>query len=145
MDKKRQEYKQQMVDMSVDIDRQDQRLGEYNLKVTLANRSANPLTIYQHALPWVGWYSMLLIAVKTDVAGSVIEKTLPIDDPGPARTTIEPDEALEGEISLVLRFPTFLEDLKDRDILVFWSYQFKAIDDVPLPRVGGYVLIPKLP
>ncbi len=128
----------------MDIDRQDQRLGEYNLKIMLTNRSKNFLTIYQHSLPWVGWYSMLLIAVKMDVAGSVIEKALPIDDSGPVRTTIEPDEILEGKISLVLRFSTFLEALKDRDILVFWSYQVKPIDEVPLPRVGSYVLIPKL-
>ncbi len=87
---------------------------------------------------------MLLIAVKTDVLGTALDKSALIDDPGPASITIKPDETLTGKIPLARRFPGFLEALKDRDVIVFWSYQFQPIDAAPLKRVGGYVLFPKV-
>ena len=132
------------MDPSVEIDVQGQSDPEYSLNITLTNRSPEPLVIYQHSLPWVGWNSMLLIAVKTDVLGTALDKSALIDDPGPASITIKPDETLTGKIPLARRFPGFLEALKDRDVIVFWSYQFQPIDAAPLKRVGGYVLFPKV-
>ena len=128
----------------VDIPVELQGIREFNLHVTLTNRSGKPLTIYQHSLPWVGWYSILLTAVKTDALGTVIEKSLIIDDPGPGRITIKPGETLTGKIPLVSRFPDLLNALKERDVIIFWSYQLEAIDAPPFQRTGGYVLLPKL-
>jgi hypothetical protein len=141
---KSQRKERKTMDASVEIDVQGQSGPEYVLNITLTNSSSEPLTIYQHSLPWVGWYSMILIAVKTDAPGTVIDKVSPIDDPGPARLTIKPGETLEGKISLVSRFPGFAEALKERDVIVFWSYQFQPIDAAPLKRVGGYVVFPKV-
>jgi hypothetical protein len=132
------------LDLTVPIHVQGQRSPECSLIVKLTNKSSEPLMVYQHSLPWLGWHSMLLIAVKTDALGTTIDKYSPIDDPGPARITIKPGETLAGKISLIGRFPGFLEALKVRDVVVFWSYQFQPIDAAPSKRVGGYVLFPKV-
>jgi hypothetical protein len=136
---------QKIIGSSVEINVQGQSSPEYALHVTLTSKSTEPVTLYEYSLPWKGWYSILLVAVKTDAQGTPIDKSFPIDDPGPARITIEPGETLTGKISLISRFPGFLEALKDWDIIVFWSYQLQPIDAAPLQRVGGYVLFPKLP
>lgn len=136
--------KSKIADNSNIMDISVERSSEFDLHVTLTNRSGEPLTIYQHSLPWVGWYSILLTAVKTDALGTVVEKSLIIDDPGPGRITIKPDETLTGKIPLVSRFPDLLNALKERDVIIFWSYQLKPIDAEPFQRRGGYVLLPKL-
>jgi len=117
---------------------------EYSLDIALTNRSAESITIYTHSLPWVGWDSMMLIAAKTDAVGTIIGKNTPIDDPGVDRITIKQNETLTGKISLVDKFPGFMEAIKDRDVIVFWSYQIQPIDKPTLSRMGGFVLFPKL-
>ena len=47
------------------------------LRIELTNRSRQPVTVYEHSLPWVGLHSLLLLAVSADALGSPIEKTLP--------------------------------------------------------------------
>lgn len=145
MNPKNQKQELETVDVSVELDPQGQETLEYGLKVTLTNRSIEPLTVYHHSLPWAGWNSLLLVAVKTDTPGTVIGKSQIIDDPGPDRITIKPGETLAGHISLVSRFPDLLKALEDRDVIVFWSYQFQPIDAPPLKRVSGHVLLSKLP
>jgi hypothetical protein len=119
--------------------------GEWVLDVQLTNQSSKPLTVYQHSLPWEGWDSMILIAVKADALGTRLEHPLPIDDPGPTKITIKPEETRKGTISLVKRFPNLAEALKARDVILFWSYQLEPIDAKPLDRMGGWLLIRKQP
>jgi|ERR1044072_1052562 hypothetical protein len=133
------------MEASVDIDVKELTSPDNRLQITLTNRSSEPVETYEHALPWVGQYSILLIAAKTDAAGTILQKNLPVDDPGPATTTIQPGGTLTGEILLANRFPEFLQALKERDIVVFWSYQFQRVDGVPTQRVGGSVTFSKLP
>lgn len=102
------------------------------------------MTVYEHSLPWVGHYSMLLIAAKTDAVGSILEKVSPVDDPGPTTITLQTGETSAGKIHLASRFPGLLDALKDRDVIVFWSYRFQPIDMAPLQRAAGHVLFPKL-
>lgn len=144
MNQARKEQELKTVDVSVELDRQSMSFREYNLNVTLTDRSGKALTIYRHSLPWVGWYSLLLTAVRTDALGTVIEKRSVIDDPGPGKITIKPGETLTGKISLVDRFPGILKALEDRDVIVFWSYQLNPVDAAPCQRQSGYVLLPKL-
>lgn len=141
-DHQKQQFK--TVDLSVELELSGKSSTDYYLIITLTNNSVEPLTIYQHSLPWIGWYSMLLFAFKIDAVGTMINKTSPIDDPGPSRTTIQPNESLLGKLSLVSRFPDLPKALQDRDVIIFWSYQFQPIDAAPLQREGGYMLIPKL-
>ena len=131
------------VDISVELDRKGLSSSEYDLNVAVTNKSAEPITIYRHSLPWVGWNSILLVAVKTNVLGTVLEKRPLIDDPGPERVTIKPGEMLAGQILLTNRFPDLLKALKERDVIVFWSYQLQPIDTPPLQRISGHVLLSK--
>lgn len=133
-----------IVDISVELDLQGLSSSDYILHVKLTHRSRDILTIYQHSLPWVGWYSILLTAIKTDALGTVIEKSLIIDDPGPVRITIKPGETLTGDIPLIGRFPDLLEALRETDVIIFWSYQLKPVDAPPFQRACGYVVLPKL-
>jgi hypothetical protein len=114
------------------------------LKITLVNRSARAISIYRHALPWVGFYSMLLIAAKADAPGSVLEKSTLIDDPGPDTIILAPAESLHGAIILDDHFPTLTESLINNDVLIFWSYQCVAVDGERSNRTGGFVLIPSM-
>ena len=116
---------------------------EYGLHVELTNTSLAPLTLYRHSLPWVGPYSMILVAVKTDAQGTVLESESIIDDPGADTVTVQPGETLSGIIPLGSRFPGFSRSVNERDIIVFWTYQLRPIDRSPLERAGGYVLFPK--
>lgn len=141
---KYQRKERKTVEPSVEIEVQGQSRPEYILGITLTNQSPEPLKIYQHSLPWVGWNSTVLVAVKTDAPGTVLDNLSPIDDPGAAAITIKPGETLTGTIPLTRRFPSFLEALKERDVIVFWSYQFQPIDAAPLKRTGGYVLFSKV-
>lgn len=115
----------------------------WTLEVSLTNETPKPLTLYQHSEPWAGYYSTLLVAVKLDPMGTVIESNTPVDDPGPGTITIQPGQTRTGQISLARHFPGFAEALADRDVIIFWSYQMKPVDGDPLPRVAGHVLFAK--
>ena len=112
----------------------------WGLDISLANETPKPLTLYQYSLPWAGYYSTLLVAVKLDPAGTVIERNTPVDDPTSGSVTIQPAQVLTGEISLQRHFPRFAEALAERDVIVFWSYQMKPNDGDQLPRLAGHVL-----
>ena len=112
-------------------------------EVTLKNTTTQVINMYKYNLPWEGMYSIIIIMVKADATGSIIEKLLPIDDPGTAVITIKPGEMLKGFINLTDRFPKLDEITSDRDVILFWSYQLQIINKPPLERVNGSVIIPK--
>jgi hypothetical protein len=124
----------------VDVEVTGQSGPEPRLHVTLRNSSSVALETYEHSLPWRGVYSMLVIVVRTDSVGSVLERSLPVDDPGPGTVTVRPGEVLEGDVALAPRFPGFAQALAASDLLAFWSYRFQAVGQAPLPWTGGFVL-----
>jgi hypothetical protein len=130
---------------SVEMDVQGRTSPDYHLQLTLTNHTPQPLTVYEWYLPWVGTYSLILYAAKANIPGTLIDKLLPVDDPGPATTTIQPGETRTGTIQLTRRFPGFRDALRDRDVVVFWSYQLQPIGAAPLPRTGGVVVFQKSP
>ena len=113
------------------------------LRVALTNQSDEKLLIFEHSLPWRGAYSMIILAVETDPAGTPLKRTLPIDDPGPGTTTIEPGETVSSEIALAPRFPDLPRILADKDVLVFWAYRFQQVGEPPLPWAAGHVILPR--
>jgi hypothetical protein len=117
--------------------------GRPVLKLTLANASDEPVTVYRHSLPWVGSSSILLVAVQTDRLGTVLAKNTPVDDPGPEQVTIAPGETMSGTISMADQFPDFANAIKSRDVIAFWSYECTPVQGVPLARVSGAVLFPR--
>lgn len=116
---------------------------EPRLEVSLTNQTGTAITMYEHGLPWKGAYSMIVIAARADAVGTILERTLPIDDPGPTTITIQPGQVLTGSISLPERFPGFLDALRERDVIVFWSYQITPVGSAAPPRAGGYLLFPR--
>ena len=135
---KQKNVKQQVSDVSIEGDREQNAL-----KIELTNRSEQKLKVYEHSLPWIGWHSLILVAVKADALGTPLEKDARIDDPGPATVTIQPGATLEGHISLPMRFPDFCKERGERDVIVFWSYRLEPIDAPAGERCGGYVIFPK--
>jgi hypothetical protein len=113
------------------------------LHVTLTNRSHEELLIFEHSLPWRGAYSMIILAVETDPAGTPLERTLPIDDPGPSTIAIKPGETVSGEIALAPRFPDLPRILGDKGVLVFWAYRFQPVGERPLPWAAGHIIFPR--
>jgi hypothetical protein len=126
------------IEMSVTPD-----LAQEVLHVELTNRSAQPLTLYDHSLPWVGLTSVILLAARADALGTLLAKDEMIDDPGPGTVTLQPAQTLRGAIALGSRFPEFSAARRERDIIVFWSYRVAAVDGVLGARVGGYELFPR--
>lgn len=112
------------------------------LEMRLTNQSPEPITVFRHSLPWSSAYSALVVAVKTDAVGTVLDRSTPVDDPVAGTLTIQPDETLTGQIDLERRFPSLSDVLKERDVIVFWSHQLQTVDGDPLPRTGGWALLP---
>ena len=113
------------------------------LEVRLTNETATPITVPLHSLPWSSAYSALVIAVKTDAMGTVLDRSRPVDDPLVGTVTIQPSQTLTGQIDLNRRFPGLSDALKERDVIVFWSHQLQIGNGDPLPRTSGWVLLPK--
>jgi len=87
---------------------------------------------------------MLLVAVKADSVGEVLDSPPYIEDPLEENPiTLPPRGKLEGEIDLQYRFPALREVLKEHDVLIFWSYRLRALDLGPSARMGGWVEVPR--
>jgi len=136
---KQQNAKPQVSNVSIEGD-----LAQDMLQIELTNRSAQALKVYEHSLPWIGWHSLILVAVRADALGAPLAKDSRIDDPGPVTVIIPPGAILKGNIPLLLRFPDFRKVRGERDVIVFWSYRLEPIDAPAGERYGGYVLFPKL-
>jgi hypothetical protein len=137
-----------MIERLYEIDVHGGAAVGYHLDVVLTNRSEAPLTLYEHALPWVGALSIVLVAVRADAQGSVLDRALaPIDDPGPATVTVEPGGSVSGRTLLAPRFPGLTTALRTHDVVVFWTYRLEPVGGPPLARTGGYVVFagPALP
>ncbi len=113
------------------------------LEMRLTNQSPGPITVFRHSLPWSSAYSALVVAVEADAVGTVLDRSTPVDDPIAGALTIKPNETLTGQIDLDRRFPSLSHELKERDVIVFWSHQLQTTDGDPLPRTGGWTLLSK--
>ncbi|MFA6162538.1 MAG: hypothetical protein WC685_03805 [Methylobacter sp.] len=136
---KQQNVKPQVSNVSIEGD-----LSQDMLQMELTNRSTEALKVYEHSLPWIGWHSLILVAVRADALGIPLAKDMRIDDPGPGTIIIPPGAVLKGNIPLFLRFPDFRKVRGEQDVIVFWSYRLEPIDAPAWERYGGYVLFPKL-
>ena len=82
---------------------------------------------------------MVFAAVRPN--GEPVELIFLIDDPGPTKVSVKPQETLNGDIDLryVIRD---LKAIKKSDVLLFWAY--KSPDELHIPRwSGGLILIPQ--
>ncbi len=113
------------------------------IRLTLAYGGDRPIEIYESALPWRNRYSLILAAAKADAVGTLLPQDYVIDDPGPSSMVVQPGDRLTGEIDLDARFAGLREALKTYDVNLFWSYEMRTVENNAMPRVGGWLLIPK--
>ena len=113
------------------------------LNVKLTWQGEAPLVVNSAWLPWGRFYGMLVVATNSAPLSRPLESPPRIDDPMGKQLTIQPGESLEGRISLKERFPSIEVAASRHDLVVFWSYELRSVDGRQLPRLGGWLLIPK--
>lgn len=116
---------------------------DYELDIEMKLKLRDAVSLYKAALPWGSRYSMIIIAAKLNASAEQLEQRLFIDDPGPTIITIKPGELLSGKISLRKRFPSIYDAAKKNDLIIFWSYGLKDINNASLGRVGGWLILPQ--
>jgi hypothetical protein len=124
----------------------DKGTNQIFLDMAIANKTDKPLQVQKHSLPWEGFYSLLLLPVKADALGTLIEPPIyPCGIPPLIQVpvSIEPGATIKGRISLTKRFPALHDALRTKDVVLFWSYQLEPINSPPLQRTGGWLLLPK--
>jgi hypothetical protein len=134
---------QQNARLALDVSLKQSATDPFVLTLALIYRGERELQVYEADLPWKNTYSLLLVGAETDAVGTRLEKHYPIDDPGPAIIALKPGQVLTGEIDLTDRFRDLPRVNQRRDVIIFWSYQLRPLQGGALPRVGGWVLIPK--
>ena len=102
------------------------------------------MEVYRASLPWATVQSLVLVAVKLDALGTVVEQRFPIDDPSAEVITLAPGQVLEGAVPLDPRFPGLAAARRKRDVMVFWTWQLETVQGASFPRSSGAVLFPKV-
>lgn len=130
-------------DLKLDVSPLQDTSGVWHLQIHLEYSGEKPLTIFRDSLPWSIRRNLVLVAIRLDPSRTRLEEIQPIDDPGPGELTLNPGERLSGTVELSHRFPGLNTALRERDVIVFWSYQMKPPGTQPLPRQSGAVAIPR--
>lgn len=118
-------------------------IGRTRIRVSLEYSGEGSIEVYTSALPWSNFDSIILVAVEANAIGAPLPHELVIDDPAPSTVVIEPGERLHGDIDLASRFATLDKELTLHDIILFWSYEMRTVDNSVLPRVGGWIQLPR--
>ena len=113
------------------------------LKFEMRNLAKSPLEMYESNLPWGIQISTRLYAFELDAEQTQLEEALYIDDPGPNEIVLKPGAVLHGNIFLEWRFPSLLEVTKTHDVIVFWTYLPRSVNQVRGERFGGWVMVPR--
>lgn len=113
--------------------------GKAQLDIDFEYLGDKPARVFESNLPWGIRRSLLLVAICLDGQRSPIAELEYIDDPTPSVVSLQPGQKSHGSIDLSDRFPKLRDCLVKRDALIFWSYEFEAVDASPSPRVNGGV------
>ena len=111
------------------------------LDIAVTNETAAPLVVSRSGLPWTNSYDLLLTAVCADPVGSVIERSLPVDDPLVGALTVLPGQTVSGEINLTQRFPGLAEARERADVLLYWSWRPRPVNESAGPWSSGWLLL----
>ena len=110
------------------------------MRVELRSGAETRISVYKNRLPWGSANSMILVAVMPD--GQTLKKELPVDDPSPEQVTLNPKEAIRGQIDLRKIFRGLDDVLRRSDVQLFWAYE--APEELNIPHwSGGWILLPK--
>jgi hypothetical protein len=86
-----------------------------------------------------------LVAMRIPDGVVVLNKERAVLDPTPAELMLAPGASEIGNVKLEDVYPELLAELRvgRRDVVLFWTYQMRLIDDRLSERVGGWLLLPK--
>jgi hypothetical protein len=121
----------------------ENRADRVTLRLSVTNLSKSPEEFVTSFLPWGIRDSIVLVAVTDSADAEELPSALPIDDPGPEHTLLQPGQTIRGNIDLVKRFPSLPEMLHKHGVIIFWSYTPWSTDGGDLNRSTGAVIIPK--
>ena|ERR1035437_8723146 len=114
------------------------------LNIAVKNIGSKDVLIPNGYLPW-DRYAMSLVLVGTDPASTPLQQELVIADPMPGDPwKLKKGDSLKGNIDLTDRFPQLPKVLKHTEVIVFWSYQLEAEEEMKFDRIAGWKVIPKL-
>lgn len=121
------------------------KTNRHMLKFKVSNNGNVPLTLEGFSLPWIKETPLLLLlAVRPD--GTELRPYLPeAGAPSEGPVTLKVGESVEGNVSLNHKFPELARESEKQDIIFFWSAQILTREGVKLPRVGGWLLVPRAP
>lgn len=110
------------------------------LCISIQNLRDAELEVALMYLPWLFRPGFVLVLVTARGQEIILER-LPIEDPPIGTIKLRPREKIQGEYSLLERWPSLTNVLKRDDVLVFWSYQFKILGDKSnkFQRQGGWL------
>jgi hypothetical protein len=97
------------------------------LHCSLTNISRETIKVDRLKLPCAGWWSLQIVGVTTDArvlpkslgVGSIISPLTPV------MTTIEPGEAIDGDMPLQSVYPLNVNP-RDKDVLLLWDYSYEG-------------------
>lgn len=117
--------------------------NEPKLLINLKNEGLRAIAFNKWQLPWVDSHSLLVAAVRED--GVSLKKALMFDDGDREIVSLGPGESLEGTVPISIYFPELHRDLKQTNVILFWTYQMVLKDGSKLERSGGWFSIPRSP
>ena len=115
--------------------------GEPLLHLELRYNGEKELAIPNSDLPWRHVWGLGLAAIRADGMWPV-EPSYPLLSPPGGSVALRPGALLEGSFDLRRRFRNLTDMLKHHDVVLFWTLQLRPLDEDPLPRVGGWLVIP---
>ncbi len=101
---------------------------EVRLNVTIRTKSERA-EIYLSNLPWTHWYSMVIVVVNPLVGGVNLKQNRLLEGVKPGKISIDESESHSGQVQLSRMFPDLMNQLQEGDLVVFWSYELRTIDD----------------
>lgn len=119
----------------------EKKNGEHLLRLKLTNRG-DEFECFQSKLPWSHWHSMRVV-IAWPFDSNALKAIYPIDDPVTGFIKFKRGETREGTVNLDSRFPDLAKTLKLTDLILFWNFKLKDLDDKKAKRLGGWIHMPK--
>lgn len=118
--------------------------GKPELQISLTNVSNNAIGMRQADLPW-GSRDSLYISAFARKRWNALNPVFPEQYPQSVNLTIQPGETLKGSIDLTYYLTMINKYLKNDDVIVFWFYSPKTIDEKTLGEYGDWLVFPRAP
>lgn len=109
------------------------------VRVDLTNEGLTPVSVERAFLPWEAQDSLLLVAVSDDAEDRVLVRTKYLIHHAPEIVTIGPGKKLSGVLELRREFPSLINELTKRDVIVFWSYELETTEGSRSERSAGSI------